>query len=74
MPLTNETHGILNINNVNKLPSGACLVNVARGEHLVDEDLITALNEGQLRGASLDVFRLEALASEHPFGGMKKYY
>jgi glyoxylate/hydroxypyruvate reductase A len=67
LPLTNETRGILNLENLGKLPLGACLVNVARGEHLVDEDLITALNEGQLRGACLDVFREEPLSQEHPF-------
>ena len=42
-------------------------MNVARGEHLIDEDLITALNEGQLRGACLDVFREEPLPEKHPF-------
>ncbi|MCL1485205.1 MAG: NAD(P)-binding domain-containing protein [Marinobacter sp.] len=67
LPLTNETRGILNLENINKLPFGACLVNVARGEHLIDEDLITALNEGQLRGACLDVFREEPLSQMHPF-------
>jgi glyoxylate/hydroxypyruvate reductase A len=67
LPLTNETRGILNLENFSKLPFGACLVNVARGEHLIDEDLITALNEGQLRGACLDVFRVEPLSLKHPF-------
>ena len=43
------------------------MVNVARGEHLVDNDLITALNEGRLRGACLDVFREEPLSKNHPF-------
>ncbi|SHK27137.1 glyoxylate/hydroxypyruvate reductase A [Marinobacter antarcticus] len=67
LPLTNETRGILNLENFSKLPSGACLVNVARGEHVMDEDLITAINQGQLRGACLDVFREEPLPQTHPF-------
>ncbi|UZE96893.1 2-hydroxyacid dehydrogenase [Alkalimarinus alittae] len=67
LPLTNETRDILNLKNFNKLPTGAYLVNVARGEHLVEEDLITALNEGQLRGACLDVFREEPLIKNHLF-------
>ncbi len=72
LPLTNETRGILNLKNFNKLPQGAYLVNVARGEHLVDEDLIMALNEGQLRGACLDVFREEPLVKSHPFWNHSK--
>jgi glyoxylate/hydroxypyruvate reductase A len=67
LPLTNETRGILNLEKINKLHFGACLINVARGEHLIDEDLITALNEGQLRGACLDVFKEEPLSQMHPF-------
>ncbi len=67
LPLTNETRGILNLETFNRLPLGACLVNVGRGEHLIDEDLITALNKGLLRGACLDVFREEPLAAQHPF-------
>lgn len=67
LPLTDQTNGILNLERFNKLPKGACLVNVARGEHLVEEDLIIALNKGQLRGACLDVFREEPLPREHPF-------
>ena len=67
LPLTDQTYGILNLELFNKLPKGSCLLNVARGEHLVEEDLITALNAGQLRGACLDVFKEEPLPREHPF-------
>lgn len=67
LPLTDETRGILNLKNFKALPADACLVNVARGEHLIDEDLMTALNEGYLRGACLDVFREEPLTNNHPF-------
>jgi glyoxylate/hydroxypyruvate reductase len=46
---------------------GGYLVQVARGEHLVDEDLLAALESGQLEGAALDVFATEPLVSGHPF-------
>jgi glyoxylate/hydroxypyruvate reductase A len=45
------------------------LINVARGKHLVEEDLLSALNQGYLSGALLDVFRVEPLPQEHPFWG-----
>lgn len=67
LPLTEETQGILNTALFYKLPKGAYLINVARGGHLVDEDLIDALNTGQLSGAALDVFHTEPLPQEHPF-------
>jgi len=67
LPLTDETRGILNTENFNQLPKGACLVNVARGEHLIEEDLLTALDSGQLRSACLDVFKEEPLPQAHPF-------
>ena len=54
LPLTDQTYGILNLECFKQLPKGSYLVNVARGEHLVEEDLITALNEDRLRGACLD--------------------
>jgi len=67
LPLTDQTRNILNTELFNALPQGACLVNVARGEHLVEQDLIDALNAGQLRGACLDVFQQEPLPKQHPF-------
>ena len=45
----------------------AVLINVARGGHLVDDDLIALLDSGHLAGATLDVFRTEPLPAEHPF-------
>ncbi len=67
LPLTGQTRGILNSGLFNKMPKGACLINVARGQHLVEKDLIDALDKGQLRGACLDVFSQEPLPAEHPF-------
>ncbi|GAA4437510.1 glyoxylate/hydroxypyruvate reductase A [Pontibacter saemangeumensis] len=67
LPLTKETAGILNRGTFGKLPKGAYVINVARGEHLVDEDLLYMLDAGHLSGASLDVFREEPLPAGHPF-------
>ncbi|GAB3202448.1 glyoxylate/hydroxypyruvate reductase A [Pontibacter aydingkolensis] len=67
LPLTPETANILNKTTFEKLPEGAYVINVARGEHLVEEDLLEMLDKGQLAGASLDVFRTEPLPKEHPF-------
>jgi glyoxylate/hydroxypyruvate reductase A len=67
LPLTDATRGILNARTLDRLPDGACLINVARGAHLVDDDLLAALDSGKLRGAMLDVFQREPLAETHRF-------
>ncbi|MGB3405301.1 MAG: glyoxylate/hydroxypyruvate reductase A [Microcoleaceae cyanobacterium] len=67
LPLTPLTENILNLETFSALPQGAYLINVARGQHLVETDLITALNSGQIAGAWLDVFRTEPLPQTHPF-------
>ena len=67
LPLTRETENILNKELFAKLPKGAYLINVARGEHLVEHDLIEMIEKGHLAGASLDVFKKEPLPQEHPF-------
>jgi glyoxylate/hydroxypyruvate reductase len=67
LPLTDATQDILNARTFAQLPRGACLINAARGRHLVEEDLIPALDSGQLAGAALDVFREEPLPAGHPF-------
>ena len=67
LPLTPETHGILNAALFAAMPQGASLVNLARGRHLVDADLLAALDSGHLQHAVLDVFHTEPLPAEHPF-------
>lgn len=67
LPLTPATKGILNRELFAALPSGAALINVGRGPHLVDRDLIDALDSGRLSRAILDVTDPEPLAPEHPF-------
>jgi glyoxylate/hydroxypyruvate reductase A len=67
LPLTRETEGILDRRLFSQLPRGAALVNAARGGHLVDTDLLAALDAGQLSAAVLDAFRDEPLPPDHPF-------
>lgn len=66
LPLTTVTKNILNASNFAHLPQGAYIINLGRGEHLVETDLLNALESGQLSGACLDVFREEPLPSTHP--------
>ncbi|MEQ1755257.1 MAG: glyoxylate/hydroxypyruvate reductase A [Micropepsaceae bacterium] len=66
LPLTPDTKGILNAQTFASLPRGACVINCARGGHLVESDLIQALDSEQLRGASLDVFQTEPLPETSP--------
>lgn len=67
LPLTAETRGILNARLFARLPAGARLVNLARGGHLVEQDLLDALDTGHLAHATLDVFAREPLPPDHPF-------
>jgi glyoxylate/hydroxypyruvate reductase A len=67
LPLTPATRGILNRELFSLLPVGAALVNVGRGPHLVDKDLLEALDTGQLSRVILDVTDPEPLPAEHPF-------
>jgi glyoxylate/hydroxypyruvate reductase A len=66
LPLTGETRGIVNRRTLALLRPEAYIVNVARGGHVVESDLIEALKEGRLAGAALDVFEQEPLPSGHP--------
>jgi len=67
LPLTVATEGILNRETFSAMPQGSYLINVARGQHLVETDLLEALDSGQLSGACLDVFSKEPLPENHPF-------
>jgi glyoxylate/hydroxypyruvate reductase A len=67
LPLTEETRGILDARLFGMLPRGARLVNVARGGHLIEADLLAALESGQLAAAVLDVAEPEPPPPSHPF-------
>jgi glyoxylate/hydroxypyruvate reductase len=67
LPLTAETENIMDRQTLERLLPGGYVINVARGAHLVDDDLIALLDSGHLAGAALDVFRVEPLPVEHPF-------
>jgi glyoxylate/hydroxypyruvate reductase A len=67
LPLTPDTRGVLNARTLGLLPRGAFLLNAARGGHVVQDDLLAALDEGQVAAAALDVFEPEPLPADHPF-------
>ena len=67
LPLTPDTQNILNRDTLSRLQPGGYLINVARGAHLVEDDLLALLDSGHLAGATLDVFRTEPLSAGHPF-------
>ncbi|MET3391043.1 glyoxylate/hydroxypyruvate reductase A [Variovorax sp. 1140] len=67
LPLTDDTRGILDASLFAQLPRGARLVNAGRGAHLVQEDLLAALESGQIASAVLDAFVEEPLPAAHPF-------
>ena len=67
LPLTSDTTNLINKDTLARLQQGACVINVARGAHLVDEDLLAAIASGHVAGATLDVFRTEPLPAGHAF-------
>jgi D-3-phosphoglycerate dehydrogenase len=67
MPVTHETRGMLNAAAFAKMKPGVRIVNCARGEIIVESDLIAALDSGKVAAAALDVFATEPLPAEHPF-------
>jgi glyoxylate/hydroxypyruvate reductase A len=67
LPLTDDTRGLLNEALFARLPLGAHLINVGRGDHLMEADLLAALASGRLRQATLDTFSVEPLPTDHPF-------
>ncbi|MDJ0655971.1 MAG: glyoxylate/hydroxypyruvate reductase A [Xanthomonadales bacterium] len=69
LPLTSQTRGVLSRELFRRCRPGAYLINAGRGGHLVDGDLLEALERGWLSGACLDVFEPEPLPADHPFWG-----
>lgn len=67
LPLTPQTCGILSARTFAAMPRGSYVVNIGRGGHVIDADLIAALDSGHLAGAMLDVFEQEPLPVTHPF-------
>jgi glyoxylate/hydroxypyruvate reductase A len=66
LPLTPDTHHILNKNTFAMLPKDAFVINVARGGHIKEVDLLAAIDSGHLSGAALDVFETEPLPDDSP--------
>jgi phosphoglycerate dehydrogenase-like enzyme len=66
LPLTSGTEGLIDRRRLGLLAEGACLVNVARGRHVVTDDLVAALRDGTLGSAGLDVTDPEPLPAGHP--------
>jgi glyoxylate/hydroxypyruvate reductase A len=69
LAVTAETENVLNAGAFARMPKGACVINLARGNIVDDGDLIAALDSGQLAGATLDVFRTEPLPKQDPLWG-----
>src|SRR5947208_11362540 len=67
MPVTDQTRGMLNASAFARMKPKVCLVNCARGEIIVEDDLLAALNSGKVGAAGLDVFAAEPLPADHPF-------
>src|SRR5215471_6841685 len=67
MPVTEQTRGMLNSAAFSKMKPKVCIVNCARGEIVVENDLLAALNSGKVAAAALDVYAVEPLPAEHPF-------
>ncbi|MDL0419906.1 D-glycerate dehydrogenase [Caldibacillus thermoamylovorans] len=70
-PLTEETRGMFTKDVFRKMKKTAFFINVARGAVVIEEDLLSALREGEIAGAGLDVFEKEPIDPQHPFLKMK---
>ena len=70
LALTPDTEGILGRNEFELMEKHAWVVNVGRGRHIVTDDLVWALQEGEIGGAALDVTNPEPLPNEHPLWSM----
>ena len=72
LPLTLSTENILNYNLFSRCKKGTYLVNLGRGGHLNEDDLVKAIQSGIISGAYLDVFKNEPLPADHPFWKIKE--
>lgn len=66
-PLTPETKGIFNRETFKKMKNSAILINIGRGGHIVESDLIEAIEQQEILGAALDVVESEPISDDHPF-------
>ncbi|AGX04955.1 MULTISPECIES: D-2-hydroxyacid dehydrogenase [Bacillus] len=71
LPLTDETHSLFSASQFKRMKNTAFLINIGRGEILVEQDLISALKEGEIAGAGLDVFEKEPLQESSPLWEME---
>ena len=69
LPLTAETTGILNKETLTKLPQGSVVINVGRGQHVVEDDLVELLSSGHISAACLDTTTIEPLPQHHKLWG-----
>ena len=67
LPQSPATTDLIDANLLARLPRGACVINLARGVIVVEEDLLAAIDSGHVAGAALDAFRTEPLPEDHPF-------
>lgn len=67
LPLTEQTRGFLNADLFSRLPKGAHLINVGRGSHMIEADVLRALDDGTLGAATIDAFEQEPLPADSPF-------
>ncbi len=66
LPLTPQTNGIINAATLKALPTGAAFINLGRGDHVVEAELIAALDSGHVAAATLDVYPVEPLPKDSP--------
>ncbi|HVV69644.1 MAG TPA: NAD(P)-dependent oxidoreductase [Patescibacteria group bacterium] len=74
LPLNSETEGILNAQTMSLLPDQSCIINVGRGGHIIEDDLLKILKTDKLNKVYLDVFGNEPLPEEHPFWSHPKIF
>ncbi len=67
LPLTAQTKSLISADFLKTMKQGSVLIHLGRGEHVIEDDLLAALDDGQIGAASLDVFSTEPLPSDHPF-------